>query len=150
MSLNKDGIETIEELLVCVNNSEPNVEEYKKQLLLFSERIPQELLVLLLKSLKSVNKKNLVRAYNAICDSEKHINKNELGESIYYIKNDVIDIFSSFSDEEIETNYSLNELRKMYEAIYNKKPASKKTKIEIINTIRNHIYRIERAKTFCI
>ena len=151
MNLNRDSIKVLDEIIACVNNVDCDLETYKNNLYLISQKISSDDFKLLLSLLKKVNKTNTTKAYRLVCEPQKTAIHNSSLRNISYTEEHVLENFYSNSDKEMETQYNLVQLKGMYDTIYsrgNKKPLVPKSKKEIIKAIRNYIYSIERSKMF--
>lgn len=64
-------------------------------------------------------------------------------------KEEILEIFVRVNNDSIIKEYTLQELGQMHLAIFDCKPLSKnKNKKDIIESIRNFIYRMNRANSF--
>ena len=100
----------------------------------------------ILGEVKKSNITNILKNINNKNDINTH---NEENEKRAFNYDEVINIFRSLCEKEIVGLYGLNELEQMYLAILGCKPLSKnKNKKQIIDSIKNYIYRIDRANAF--
>lgn len=88
--------------------------------------------------LKKVNKNNLRKG------KERSKSTTDKGKYIYQ-KEDVIDRFQINSLESIVSDSSKMELTAMYYAVYNSKPLSANTKMQIAQAIKRYIHDMQRA-----
>ena len=63
-----------------------------------------------------------------------------------YSKERIICIFNERTALEISNNYTMKELTSMYLVIYETKPMSGFNKLRIVQTIKNYIYAMDRAR----
>lgn len=69
-------------------------------------------------------------------------------ESGKYNNDAVLDEFMHTNAAQLKDKYSLNELKNIYEALYERRPSSGYTKERIIDTVRNMAFAVARAKAF--
>lgn len=65
-----------------------------------------------------------------------------------YSESEIYTIFSQKSDTVILKEYTLESLKKMYVSIYKKSPSSRFTKRNLVQTMRNRFFTINRAEAF--
>lgn len=100
---------------------------------------------LFIETLKKLNKKKLP-------GKNAKIKKPKAGEAAtaLYKEEEIYDILCEKSNEEIMSAYLLSDLKRMYESVYNRKPASNYTKERIIITLRNRMHTMKRAEAFAL
>lgn len=135
MYLTKENITILNEVITNINNLD--TEEEKTTFLNNSV----EDVSLLLGTLKSLNKSKLPKAH------KKHVQPAEAAKKVFD-ETIISDIFSKKDDRVIIAEYSMADLKAMYQSIYKKKPLSNSKKQDIINTLRCRFYTRDRAKAF--
>ncbi len=135
MYLTKENITILNEVITNINNL--NTEEEKT---IFLNKSVEDV-SLLLGTLKSLNKSKLPKEHNRRKHSES-VTVNEFDETR------ISEIFSKNDDANIMAEYSMADLKAMYQSIYHKKPLSNSKKQDIVNTLRHRFYTRDRAKAF--
>lgn len=99
--------------------------------------------VLFLETIKKLNKKKLPKK-----NGKLKTHKIEEEEKELYQEEEIYRILCEKNNVAIMNEYSLSDLKRMYESIYNRKPTSRYTKERIINSLRNRMHTMKRAEVF--
>lgn len=135
MYLTKENITILNEVITNINNLDSEEEKT-----IFLNKSVEDV-SLLLGTLKSINKSKLPR-------ERKNRRQPEMMCKKKYDEKEISEIFAQKDDGQIMAEYSMADLKAMYQSIYQKKPLSKYKKQDIVNTIRHRFYTIDRASAF--
>ena len=96
---------------------------------------------LFLATLKKLNKSKIPK---------NHVKKDnlEVANEILYNEDDIVKIFKEKNDNDIIDEYSLNELKQMYNSVYNRKAPSNYTKGRIVSIFRDRFHTMNRVSAF--
>ncbi len=97
---------------------------------------------LFLKIFKSINKNNLKN----VTRREDRPKKRKPDDDVSYTRDEVYGIISSSTTEEILNKFTAEQVRKMFIAVYGKKPRSAQKKGEILSDIRDWFSTAERTE----
>ncbi len=134
MNINKEQLQSLDDILSKLNELTSFSEVFE----FLSENV--EDVDFFLQVLKKAKKVKL-----PVKKTEK---KTEFIETNAYSEEEIYEILSSGSNEEISKEYSLKELKKMYASIYKHNPTLDKTKANILSTLRNRMHTMKRAEAF--
>lgn len=135
MYLTRENIHSLEEIIVKLNTIQN--EEEKKEFL--NKHV--EDCALFLATLKKLNKSKIPK---------NHVKKDnlEVANEILYNEDDIVKIFKEKKDNDIIDEYSLNELKQMYNSVYNRKAPSNYTKGRIVSIFRDRFHTMNRVSAF--
>lgn len=137
MYLTEENIDTLEEIILNLNNME-NDEEKRKYL---DEHVQNS--SSLLKVLKKLNKSKFPKEV-----VKTHKKKKLNLDSDLYEEDEIYEILLQKDDESILEEYLLVDLQKMYMSIYKRKPSSSYDKRRILSTLRSRWHTMNRTMTF--
>ena len=113
MYLTGENIHSLEEIIVNLNMIQN--EEEKKEFM--NKHVEDS--ALFLATLKKINKSKIPKNHE-----KNQKDKLKVTNEILYNEDDIISIFKEKSDNDIINKYSLNELKQMYNSVYNRKAPS--------------------------
>lgn len=132
-----ETINDLKEIIVGLNT----IEDAEKKEEFLNEHIEDK--DLFLETLKKINKSKLPKEH-----SKSQKKRNICTDTKFFEEDQIYDIFHQKSNEEIMSEYSLSDLKKMYASVYKTQPASSYTKERILNTLRNRMHTMERTAAF--
>ena len=137
MYLTGENIHSLEEIIVNLNMIQN--EEEKKEFL--NKHVEDS--ALFLATLKKINKSKIPKNHE-----KNQKDKLKVTNEILYNEDDIISIFKEKSDNDIINKYSLNELKQMYNSVYNRKAPSNYTKGRIVSILRDRFHTMNRVSAF--
>lgn len=137
MYLTKENICDLNEIILTLNTiqNEKDKEEF------LSKNV--EDVNLFLTTLRKINKNKLPKNHKKNIKNDVNFTKNTFGN-----ENEIIKIFKEKNDKTIMQEYSLKELRQMYNFVYKRKCSSNYTKERIISIFRDRIHTMNRVEAF--
>ena len=151
VEITRKNIEAISKITASFDGVDFDAESNEKIAGSLFDIIQPDDLQALLSILISIDKKRLGKAYKLLFDEKKPRKALPKETDTNYDKKSVLELFEKHSDEEIKKLHDFFELKKMYYDFYGSgsgRPLAPKSKGDIIQTFRNHIYSIKRARLF--
>lgn len=134
MYIKKNELQVLDEIITKISKF-TTYEEFSKYLLDTVE--DEEKFMKILKKIKKLK-----------IPKKQTLKKEEIIKTDAYTEEEIYEILTAKSNEEIAKEYSLKELKKMYSSIYKRNPTMDKTKANILSTLRNRMHTMKRAEAF--